>query len=77
MAVLRVHDPTGTVLSVVPPAGNWHEWDEGQRRFAARLGRISGDLARGLGLAAQRREAEALLSLIEQLEDAEARLCAE
>jgi phage FluMu protein gp41 len=56
------------------PATNWHTWTPEYRRFVDLVGTINGALSRGQSLAAQARRHADLLDLVEQLEDAEARL---
>lgn len=64
----------GAVIGAAVPATDWHAWSPEQRQLAALIADINASLRRGLSLHAQRRRAEHLLDLLEQLEDAEALL---
>ena len=62
---------TGAALAVNVPATDWNAWSAERRAYAARISGVSAKLRQGAGLAAQREEAEQLLALLSQLEDAE------
>ncbi len=69
--VVLTLDASGGVVDVAVPATNWHAWPPAERAFVVRLGAVQAALRAGRGIAAQRRQAEELLALLEQLEDAE------
>lgn len=64
----------GAVIGAAVPATDWHAWSPEQRQLASLIADINASLQRGLSLHAQRRRAEHLVELLEQLEDAEALL---
>jgi hypothetical protein len=70
--VLLTLSPCGAVVAAAVPATNWHAWSPAERAFAARVGEVSGALRRGRSLRALAAHYEAMLSLVEQLEAAEA-----
>jgi hypothetical protein len=69
--VVLTFDASGAVIDVAAPATNWHAWSLAERAFVARLSAVRAALRQGRGLVAQRCQAEAMLALLEQLEDAE------
>jgi hypothetical protein len=70
--VLLTLSPCSAAVAAAVPATNWHAWSPAERAFAARVSEISAALRRGRSLRALAAHYEAMLSLAEQLEAAEA-----
>jgi len=70
--VVLTLSPCGAAVAAAVPATNWHAWPPAERAFAARVGQVSAELRRGRSLRALAAHYEAMLSLVEQLDAAEA-----
>ena len=71
--VVLLRRPCGAVVGVSVPAGDLKRAPAAERDFAYRVGLVAAALRRGLGIPAQRHDAERLLAMLEALEAVEER----